>query len=199
MVARKKIFFPYYLVLFLAFCVNVHSDELVARPFPDQIEEEFLLSYIKDKHDLPLKELRQEYIYILIFFNECISVFNENISIYCSSNSFIQRHPSVRDGKLCFEEEEKTFYILDNETQQYRKVADISIIGETINMIIAYTTYNQFIDHWFLLTGEVLGAKYDIDETIASLKYDDPGKAGIRLLEHPVPIIIPQGLEQSIR
>jgi hypothetical protein len=136
--------------------------------------------YVDTKQDLSIRELRQEYVYILGFLKEAVTEYKRNILTFLKEDSLTQRHPALVDNKLVFIEEEIIVDKWEDTTRQYIQIADINAGVEIINLGGVFDTYNQFIDHWFSITGEILDIKYDVNQEANELativnEYNNPG------------------------
>jgi hypothetical protein len=155
--------------LFISFA-TVFSDDYHNFSFPGQINYPLVSAYVLNKKNLSNKEMKTEYDYILVFLDTVIAYCKVNIKNAYSFEIFTQWQPVLSDGKLIFSEKERKKTVWDAERQKFREMADIDVIMEIAHMLAAQTTYNQFVDHWYQLTGEILRDSFDIEKELDCAK-----------------------------
>jgi hypothetical protein len=161
-------------VLMVIICFRVFPEDFENRMFPDKIQEKNIYEYLAGKTVLTRVDACKEYVYILDFLKKCNEVFKENIkNYYCLKNAKKFNpvlNPILNNGQLCFEEEKNIIYYFDKESGQYMPGPDTSSVEQIVNLIVAWNTFNQFIDHWFFATGDVLYDKFNINEELKRIK-----------------------------
>ncbi|GMO11192.1 MAG: hypothetical protein Ta2D_13440 [Rickettsiales bacterium] len=139
--------------------------------FPEDIADTLILNYVATKCNLSISEIKKseiknEYEYILNFLDEIVSICKSNINNMFSKQVFNKKYPVIIENKLGFFEERNYILVWDKYNNTFCEMADIRVIDEVMKLFVAMTTYNQFVDYWFLKTGDNLREKYNIQHEV---------------------------------
>ena len=166
-------------VIFFIVSLSCIGQELgTTKSFPEQISLSSIHNYIERKINLPPKELHQEYRYILNYLERCVSVYAENIQVSLTGEPQARAFPILIDGRLDFAYDDDFILAWRETSNEWSKRARDNTVSEIFDLLCVYNTYNQLIDHWFLMTGDILEEKYDIGKEIEDImdiikKYDN--------------------------
>jgi hypothetical protein len=132
-------------------------------PPVDEIPSQIIIDYIVQRQPpLSEEELKQEYNYILEFLVEAINIHKKNLFNRLNPSYYTKKRPVLLNGKLGFESVGGGSFTWDSEKGVVCEVADINVGQEAVDLICALKTYNFFIVHWYMKTGELLQDKVDI-------------------------------------
>jgi hypothetical protein len=166
---QYKLLYVSLIVLISTGCQS--SKYTIFTAWPEELSDFKLIhEYISVKRILnDNKEIRKEYEYILSFLEELTAVHKANIKNSILKNAdYIGRHPVMVDGRLEFENA-LTRLVWDENKEEFVKFADIDVVTEITDSIMAMDVYNKFVEDWFLKTGETLRNKWDIGKEIDAI------------------------------
>jgi hypothetical protein len=159
----KKVFFN---IILLLIGVLVYSDDM---SWLLDTYDHLVTDYAENDQNFLKPEVKDEFNNVLIFFDEAANIFKENIINGSDPYFLTKKKPALINQKLTFIEERGGVLVWDPEEGIIREVADIAEIIELVNLIGVLRASNRIIDYWFFMTGEILRAKYIIQEHIDEL------------------------------
>jgi hypothetical protein len=139
----------------------IHSEEYISN-WPDEIRYSLVVEYIEEKSDISTTLLKTEYEYILDFLKTAKLSHEANCENYFYRNSLIQWRPVYKNGEFMISAIKKIVLYWDDKKGEYISVSDIAIVLEIENILDILYTYNELIEFWYKMTGEILREKCDI-------------------------------------
>jgi hypothetical protein len=137
--------------------------------FPEVIDGGIIDEYVKNiicDED----EIKDEYIKILVFIDECINSFLENIDNYFTNKKLTRNYPIIKNGVLFIGEDSNVNYLWDKKLEKYKFIADIDIVTEFVNIVHYMYIYNLLVDYWYSNNKEFLSNYKDIDNEIINIQ-----------------------------
>jgi hypothetical protein len=192
MIQRILFFYAVFFTISLPCAGQNHN---INKPFPEQIDLPLIRNYIERNMDMQQEDSRHEYIYILNYLERCVSVYTENIYISLVGEPRVRRYSAMIDGRLDFIDDEDFVFVWSEKSKEWTNIARDNSVSEVFVLICVYITYNQLIDHWFLMTEDILANKYDIKKEIEgvlnTIKEYDSG--GITVSGIPLDVLLNKG------
>jgi hypothetical protein len=156
------------ILLFINKTYMIHSEEYIGN-WPGKIRYFLVEKYIEEKSDISITQLKLEYEYVLDFLKYAKLFHEANCENYFYRNSLIQWLPVFEEGEFFIKAIKKTVLSWDDKKGEYISVSDIAIVLEIKNIIDILYTYNELIEFWYEMTGEILRKKYDMTVEIQKL------------------------------
>jgi len=113
--------------------------------------------YISGITSIDKDSIRSDYLTILLFVEENIAAFRENIERGLTSAIFSEKRPAIVDGRLVIVERDVgTVFIWNNELDIFLEYPDIDIIFLLVETISFIRIHNHLLYFWHRKTGELL-------------------------------------------
>ena len=156
----------FFLICVLSACVS--QPTIVKNWFPaDTVHIAPIQDYINNFNSNDINVARDTYIFLLAFLDELIIAHSENLKRSLRFDALTVKEPALENGKLIIIESTTSISIhirWDNVLEEYVEIGSSgNVIGEYTQMVFSTLLYNRFLDHWFSLTGELLGEYIEID------------------------------------
>jgi len=149
----KKITLPFLFFFIGQLCIFPQNSETW---FPIGISG-IIRDYISGITSMDKDSIRSDYLTILLFVEENITAFRENIERSLTNTIFSERRPAIVDGRLVIVERDVgTIFIWNNELDIYLEYPDIDIIFLLVEIISFIRIHNHLLDFWHRKTGELL-------------------------------------------
>jgi hypothetical protein len=139
-------------------------------------------NHILKNKELSNTELRNEYDKILDYLLIEIKVHVTNIINHHTIGFISYKRPVLIDGDLGFQDIVGGRFIVDRKMDKEFEIANITLGNEISLLYLSYFTFNQFVDYWYEITGEIIREKIDIEKENEALKTIRENKLPANLL-----------------
>jgi hypothetical protein len=182
---KMKISFPLIIVICLLFSCTTQP-ATVKNWFSEEMESSYniygtndfpVVKYVRNFTSDDVNTMRDKYVALLVFIEEAVAAYHENIGRAYAVNSLTLKRPVLKKGKLLIVEETGTTSWKWNNTKMERvESVDIYVLEEFFFIHVYSCMYNVLLDHWLSLTGELLGERIDVGAVQEKL-FDDHAAA----------------------
>jgi hypothetical protein len=152
------------------------QSEAVKSWFPDDITnlspiDEYIYNFSTDDINIA----REAYVTVLVFIKEVIEASHENLERAYRLDSSTAKRPALINGILTIiEDTDMTMAIIkwDEIRMERVEVASVYVSWEFVLIIEYSKLYNNLLNYWYSLTGELLGEHIDVETVYKKLLQD---------------------------
>jgi hypothetical protein len=124
-----------------------------------------IFEYMSNFYTDDINVARHEYLFVIVFIVEMIDASYENLERAYSLDSPTVKRPALINGELRIIESIEMANIINlwnDNLMEYEKVAAVEVLWEFLHIIEYNKLLNDLFEHWYSLTGELLGDYIDI-------------------------------------